>query len=86
MLTKVSYNAYASSANGMHRQNQSQNVNFGMLGFGNTKVFEEFSHKFLPAHLITHLIDFNKTMLYSEYGIVSLETATDFLKACKQHS
>lgn len=31
MLTKVSYNAYASSANGMQRPNQPKNVNFGAL-------------------------------------------------------
>lgn len=31
MLAKVSYNAYASSANAMQRPNQSQNVNFGTM-------------------------------------------------------
>lgn len=30
MLTKVSYNAYASSASGIKKQNQPQNVNFGI--------------------------------------------------------
>lgn len=31
MLAKVSYNAYASSANGVQRQNQPKDVNFGAL-------------------------------------------------------
>lgn len=31
MLTKVSYNAYSLSANGVQKQNQAKNVNFGGL-------------------------------------------------------
>lgn len=77
MITKVSYNAYASSANAMQRPNQPKNVTFG-----NTKVFEEFSKTFIPAHLR----DNHMTLLFDNYECARLEVAVDFLKACKELS
>lgn len=80
MLTKVSYNAYTSSANGITKQNQPKNVNFGMIGFGNTKLFEEFGRKFIPVNLINHRM----TMMDTNFECARLEVAVDFLKACKK--
>ena len=96
MITKVSYNAYASSANSIKSDNQKQNVNFGTL---RTTVLEN-----LPSHVLTdfrNLRDYfiNDSLMvpavathrvstpdiYPDAEIPKLDILTRFLDFCGQN-
>lgn len=81
MLTKVSYNAYASSANGMQRPNQPKNVNFGSKTPTLQQIMK-FSSSFLPPHGVENM---RSTQYYNHYEAVGrLEVFLEFLGFCQR--
>lgn len=83
MITKVSYSAYASSANLMQRQNQSKDVNFGMLGFGNSAKtateLRDFARSFMPLHMYHKA---PTSIFGNPQDGARLGALVDFLEAC----
>lgn len=86
MITKVSYNAYASSANGMQRQNQPKNVNFGIGNVAVGNFFEEiarFSNELLP--FVKQSEAPGNVFRYVDYpaAVGKLQTFLNFLEFCQ---
>lgn len=86
MLTKVSYNAYASSANAMQRPNQEQNVNFGMRWFTSKpkklSKLVQFRDSFLPSYKVNH----DNTFIGAfNLCAARLEAFWDFLNFCRSN-
>lgn len=82
MITKVAYNAYASSANGLQKQNKSQNVNFGSRT-AQLQDIMDFANKFLPPHRPEH---FRATQMVDNLAVTGrLETFLNFLGFCQRN-